>query len=153
MAKGVIAFLLLLLLMGAGVQLIDAHVMLEKDIFSFEEFLSIDQTDKNIGIKDSYECLNFSLDLIKNASAMGYNVVLVIIPPRGGSNISHAVIGFMLEDGSIALFEPSTDDQISLWGLRAEGIHEIKIIQPETVKRIDVEHIWSPPDTIAEVMI
>ena len=153
MIKGVIALLLIFLLMGMGTATLDSEVLSNTDVFRFEKFLEIDQTDKNIGVVGSYECLDYSLDLIRNASAVGIDLELVNISPCLAIPTGHYLVAFPFADGTWLLVEPQNDRTYDLSKLRAMGITTIMLIPPETIERIDTEHIVFPSDTAMELSI
>jgi len=80
----------------------------------FEMFLKIDQTNNHEYINGSYMCLQFSLDLMGNASKAGFQTKLVNIQECGKYPDGHYVVA--LETGidkKYWMYEPQSDEPLN----------------------------------------
>jgi len=83
----------------------------------FEAWLAIDTTNEHEYVVGSYMCLQFSDDLIKNATAAGFsNVYLLNADNRVyrngtiGPSEGHYLVFVKFDNGNAEAYEPSNDD-------------------------------------------
>ena len=104
------------------------------------QFLKEDKTNLNKYDADSYNCRDFSADVIKNAEVLGIRAAYVSLRLQQGS---HAVVGFETVDKGMVYFEPQTDKVVVLpvgqSYLLANG-HVPAVSQDDTILRVTV--IW-----------
>lgn len=75
---------------------------------ALNDFLASDHTNWNKYIPGKYTCVNFAMDLVKNAKAKGINAWIVSVefsPNEPG----HAFVGFNTSDKGVVWVEPQTD--------------------------------------------
>ncbi len=75
------------------------------------QFLKEDHTDLMKYDLDSYNCRDFSADVLRNADAQGLRAAFISIRLNQGS---HAAIGFETVDRGLVYFEPQTDKEVVL---------------------------------------
>jgi hypothetical protein len=99
-----------LLLVGtaSAVPLNVVHNATDRD--EFEAWLAEDSTDRHQYVKERYECLGFSDDLIHNASKAGYVLYLMSTDGRyaNGEEVGHFYVSISF-DGGIGSYDPQTD--------------------------------------------
>jgi hypothetical protein len=75
------------------------------------QFITTDQTDKNVYDSQTYTCANFVADVINNAFNSGYRCGYVIIDyPTSG----HAIVCFNTVDRGLILIEPQYDKVVKI---------------------------------------
>lgn len=91
---------------------------------SFREVISFvqsDNTNNHMYIKDRYDCENFTMDTICNASRAGINAYSVCIRWKG-EFVGHNVVGFDTCDMGMVFFEPQDDSFLEVYpGARIDG--------------------------------
>jgi len=107
------------------------------DIDDFVKFVQEDETDKNVAIYDKYMCLDYSLDLIKNASLAGIDVMLVNVPP-----CEEAPKGHYLVEVDGFLFDP-IDEEFKSYDFYT-------VIDPNKVVRKNVREIYLVNDQLSD---
>lgn len=104
------------------------------------QFLREDQTDRHKYDFDSYNCRDFSADVLRNADSRGIRAAFISIRLRQGS---HAVVGFETVDKGMVYFEPQTDKEVVLplyqSYLQANG-YKPREGRDDTITRVTV--IW-----------
>lgn len=83
----------------------------DKTLEQLESFLKQDTVSENKYVDGVYNCFNFSKDLKASAEAKGFDVHLVYIGGYGGQ-VNHAVVVFILGDGSQCFIEAQDDHVI-----------------------------------------
>jgi len=74
-------------------------------------FITVDQTDKNVYTPSTYTCFHFSQDVLANAFNRGIKAGLVYIE---FTDSAHAIIAFNTTDKGLIYIEPQTDIQETL---------------------------------------
>jgi len=77
----------------------------------FEAWLIEDSTNLHEYINDSYMCLQFADDLIKNASATDHEMYLVWIDISGDRD--HYAVVTHFDDGFVEFYDPGTDEALT----------------------------------------
>ena len=93
-----------------------------------EEFLRYDKTDLKNYINGSYMCLDFSLDVARNASYFGIEAFPSIIIRNTTS--AHAVVCFDTVEKGVIYFEPQTDayyDPFNVGGVAVKKVFSLPI--------------------------
>ena len=106
-------------------------------------FLVSDTTNNNKAINNTYMCLDFSMDMIKNASLKGIDLELVHIQtteyPDGHFVVALRTPGSM---NGWTLIDPQLDSMIS-GELRVNDYNEvITIIKPESILRVEGKDVY-----------
>ena len=85
----------------------------------FEAWLAIDTTNEHEYVVGSYMCLQFSDDLIKNATAAGFSNVYLLNTSnrvyrsgRLGLPVGHFLVLVVFDNGDVEAYEPQTDESI-----------------------------------------
>lgn len=76
-------------------------------------FLSTDSTNKNIYDETTFNCADFSQNVINNAEKRGIRCAYVVVN-FSDSEDAHALIAFDTTDQGIKFFEPQTDEKVTL---------------------------------------
>ncbi len=111
--------------------------MTPTEFMAFGDFLEKDKTNNNTFINGSYECLSFTIDLIRNATKAGYDIELVHIAPGKTYKNGHYIIGLMVEYIGLVLIEPQTDEMIQDALIENSVADHIVVIAPEFAQQIN----------------
>ncbi|MBI2918996.1 MAG: hypothetical protein HYY01_13535 [Chloroflexi bacterium] len=124
----------------AALATVNAQVRRNPTYADAVQFLKADQTDRNKYDFDTYNCRDFSADVLRNADALGIRAAFISIRLSQGS---HAVVGFETVDRGMVYFEPQTDKEVVLpvgeSYLRANGYKPLPD-RDDTITRVTV--IW-----------
>ena len=88
-------------------------ILLEPTFAEVTQFLSDDKTDQLEWIESSYDCTQFSLDVMRNAFKQGIYSCVVRIDLDDG--LAHNLIAFKTSDAGIQYFEPQTDKNVFMY--------------------------------------
>jgi hypothetical protein len=88
-----------------------AYVFKDPTYAQMKAFVAADKTDKNTYNAATYDCVNFSNDLITDAAKQGIRAAFVSIDfPSSG----HAIVAFNTTDKGLVYIEPQDDDEVNL---------------------------------------
>lgn len=77
----------------------------------FETWLELDTTNEHEYINGTYMCIQFSDDLIKNASAAGHDVYMVGLNYQDGPG--HALMSVTFDNGFVEFYDAASDIKVS----------------------------------------
>lgn len=122
--KAGILTLLLVLLLVAGAQ---GQGIGQVELMRFNHWLDKDQTKDRVYNDSGYKCLDFALDLCKNASDAGYDLKIISIDKCSRWPNGHFLTTLMVENSTWILIEPQDGKDVTV-SYRADGIQEQYII-------------------------
>ena len=126
----------------------------------FETWLSADLTDMGEYIDGQYQCVQFSDDLIKNATAAGFSDVHMaqvkhVVFSNGtvyNTGASHALVYVSFGDNDIELYDPQTDEPVSLLYVEAYKKvpfeNTVLVLTDYTLYLDDITTIWYFDDDV-----
>lgn len=125
-----------LLSMIAIIEISEATKWSANDEVRFHRFLVADQTNEAKYDKDNHNCLDFSMDLISNATDKKFDLLMVNIEPCDMFIDGHYAVAYQKEDGKWIMIEPQTDEVMNK-KLEQDGTNEtILIFTVEGTERI-----------------
>jgi hypothetical protein len=87
------------------------HVQLRDATYQeFMDFMFSDKTNENKWVKDVYMCVQFAMDIVNNAHALGYNAEIVSVTFADGGP-GHEIVRMPTSDQGMVYFEPQDDEQ------------------------------------------
>jgi hypothetical protein len=100
------------------------YVLSDPTYQQMESFLAADKTDLNTYNATTYNCVNFSADVIANAAKSKIRCAYVNIDERDSG---HAIVAFNTTDRGLIYIEPQTDEEVNL----QVGRHYYQCIIPD----------------------
>ncbi|MCX6003486.1 MAG: hypothetical protein NTX46_03540, partial [Chloroflexi bacterium] len=100
------------------------NVPLDPTYQQMESFLAADKTDRNTYNAATYDCVNFSADVIADAAKSKIRCAYVNIDERDSG---HAIVAFNTTDRGLIYIEPQSDEEVNL----QVGRHYYQCIIPE----------------------
>jgi len=94
-------------------QLSSSNILADPTYASMEAFLASDKTDQNTYNATTYNCVNFSADVIANASKQNIRCAYVNID-FGNILSGHAIVAFDTTDKGMVYIEPQNDCIVQL---------------------------------------
>jgi uncharacterized Zn-binding protein involved in type VI secretion len=92
-------------------QLSTGHILVDPTYASMQAFIASDKTDQNTYNASTYDCVNFSADVIANAAKQNIRCAFVNIDFPGSG---HAIVVFNTTDKGMIYIEPQNDDIVNL---------------------------------------
>ena len=93
-------------------QLSSGHILGDTTYAGMLAFLAADKTDQNTYVNNTYNCVNFSADVIANAAKQYIRCAFINIDFPGTTG--HAILAFNTTDRGMVYVEPQTDDIVNL---------------------------------------
>ena len=93
-------------------QLATGHILVDPTYAAMQAFIASDKTDQNTYNVTTYNCVNFSADVIANAAKQ--NIRCAYINIDFGNNTGHAIVAFNTSDKGIVYIESQTDEIVLL---------------------------------------
>ena len=93
-------------------QLSSGHMLADPTYASMQAFIVSDKTDQNTYNVTTYNCENFSADVIANAIKQNIRCAYVAIDFPGTTG--HAIVAFNTTDRGMVYIEPQTDEIVQL---------------------------------------
>jgi hypothetical protein len=102
--------------------------------------LKEDTTDMNAFNTDNYLCLDYSMDLIRNASRHEFALMLVNIKPCDRYENGHYAVAYKETDGNWTIIEPQTDEIINDELMTDNVTETLLIVNPNGITRINARN-------------
>ena len=106
------------------------------ELEDFARFMMQDETKNNHYINGSFECMNFAMGLLVNASKQGFYLYIVNIRDSKHYPGGHYVNGFRLVSGKCIIIEPQTGEFITQRLIHDGEIETVTFIPREAIVKI-----------------
>ena len=106
-------------------QLSTGHILADPTYAAMQTFLTSDKTDQNTYNATTYNCVNFSADVIANAAKLNIRCAYISIDFPGTTG--HAIVAFNTTDKGMVYIEPQTDEIVQL----KVGVHFYQSVIPK----------------------
>jgi predicted nucleic acid-binding Zn-ribbon protein len=93
-------------------QLLSSNILADPTYASMQSFIASDKTNQNIYNANTYNCVNFSADVIANAAKQHIRCAFINIDFPGTTG--HAIVGFNTTDKGMVYIEPQSDGIVNL---------------------------------------
>lgn len=110
------------------------------DVMRFQHWLEKDQTNEHIYDENSYKCMDFALDLCKNASFAGYDLKIVNIEKCKTWPTGHYLTALQTEKGW-TLYEPQNDQDVTSFYTNNKQEETLLIFGASNIKRISISKL------------